>query len=69
MVEINDYEEKNKINEKYLFKPSNSSGSSFVSVKPNDEMLMFVKTEEESVYQAFISIENINTQSLVAFYV
>ena len=59
----------NKIPEQYLFKPSNTSGSSFVKIIPEDEILQFAKTEQPNEYKAFLSVENLNSQCLVAFYV
>lgn len=69
MVDYADEDDLNKIPEQYLFKPSNTSGSSFVKIVPDDEILQFGKTDLENQYQAHLTIENINTQSLVAFYV
>jgi hypothetical protein len=69
MVDYADEDDVNKILEQYLFKPSNTSGSLFVKIVPDDEILQFAKTDQPNQYKAHLSIENINSQSLVAFYV
>ena len=50
-----------------LFTPSNSCGSIFSSVKPNDDLLVFVKTDNSLI--ATFEVKNIAPKSLIAFHV
>lgn len=60
-------EEDLPINSNLLFKPSNSVGSVFTSINPNDDTLTF--SIIDNLLKATIELKNSALKSIVAYYV
>jgi len=60
-------EEDLSINSNLLFKPSNSVGSIFTSINPNDDMLTFSIVDNS--LKSTIELKNTALKSIVVYYV
>ena len=58
-----------KLGDEYYFQASTSSGSYFAKMMPEDDQLVFLKNTNTNNWQCQAMIENVCTESLVAFYV
>ena len=64
-----DTADEDKLQDDYYFKASNTSGSYFAKMLPEDDQLIFLKNTNTNNWQCQAMIENVCDSSLIAFYV